>query len=383
MSIFGDMWRGLLGATGADPLGAKLHQTGNKVGGKTVMLDPSTGDQYINNGMFGDWRKIGNANQNSNGSSATNLMGQIAQSAGSAVAKSSGNVNRYASSVGGGGGGISAAQAAAEAKRKAQNEALVNQGNADHARTQTSLDARLRNADGEYNQTIDRYNQDMNAQRNKYNEQVHTNDSNLAKNKHNALLAQVQGRRGLRSAMAAAGALSGDGEVLMNRAVKNALDKDVDGATNAYAQNAQQLNTAWRETEEEDRQRREDARAQHANNRQAAEADIFGERNKISRNIANAYRELGNTAQAQALDARAQQEADAAAARQGKQYAKIMEKKVAFSPAELEQYLAGAGDMSVKIGDQGTDGLSNTSANILKALSDEEKRKQLGVVERV
>lgn len=63
MSLFGDIGRFFLGASGADPLGSKLHATGNKIGDKTVMLDLSTGDQYINRG-FGDWRKIGNVNQN-------------------------------------------------------------------------------------------------------------------------------------------------------------------------------------------------------------------------------------------------------------------------------------------------------------------------------
>lgn len=287
-------------------------------------------------------------------------------------------------SYGGGGSSAAAAQAAAEAKKRAQLQAQVGQYNADHSRTGTALNAQLGNAQKEYDQTIARYNQDMASQRNKYNEQTNTNEGNLAKNKQNALLAQVQGMRGLRSAMAAVGALSGDGETLMNRAVKNALDKDVDGATSAYAQNAQTLNTAWRETEDEDRQRREDANAQYQNNRAAAEASINKERSAISRNLANAYRELGDTGQAAALDARATAEADAAARGQDKHYARILEKNVVFSPQELEQYLAGAGDLRVQIGDQGTSGLENTTAAILKQQQeeDEAKRRALGIVER-
>ncbi|TXH12301.1 MAG: hypothetical protein E6R03_13095 [Hyphomicrobiaceae bacterium] len=122
-----------------------------------------------------------------------------------------------------------------------------------------------------------------------YQKQVGQNEGNLAANRWAALLQAAQGGRGLRAVLGSLGALAGTGSTLADRAVTGAANKDIGEAGDTFETNADQLNTAWQETERQQRQRREDAVAARDNELKAADRDWASSKQGILTQLANLF----------------------------------------------------------------------------------------------
>lgn len=206
-----------------------------------------------------------------------------------------------------------------------------------------------------YNMEADRTNQD-------YNEQTVTNKTNLQKNRQNALVSAAQGRRGLRGTLAAMGALSGTGIDLADRAVTTEVNQDLGGATETAATNTAKLDKAMGRFKEEDEVRRNDANTAAANQRTALAGSLASKRQQFYQKMAELYGEGGDTGNAGRFLGMAGDLNNQIAANTRVAATPFAPKNAAFTPGDLESYLAGAGDMTVDVADGGiAGGLNPTS----------------------
>jgi hypothetical protein len=212
-----------------------------------------------------------------------------------------------------------------------------------------NIDDSLRNVTGKYDAERGRNEGD-------YNENTVTNNQNLQKNKQNALLAAAQGRRGLRGTLSAIGALSGDGIAISDRVVTDAANDDVGEAADTATANQGTLDKAWKNFDEEDRQRRAEAETNARNSKTALEGSIASKRQTMLNQKADILAKGGRQADADAIRGQAGGLNQEIASKSRVAAAPIVERGAAFTPGELENYLAGAGDMTVDVASGGAGG---------------------------
>jgi hypothetical protein len=190
---------------------------------------------------------------------------------------------------------------------------------------------------------------DLEAARNTndFNDQTGVNNQNLLKNKQNALIAGAQGRRGLRGTLASLGALSGDGSLLADRAVTQATNADIGNAVDTYATNAQSLANGLGNFTEEDARRRAAASVEVENLHKALEGSVAKKRQGYYQDMAKLY-EAGGNVPAAANWLNQAGDLNNLIVQNGVVAAPIATRTAAYTPASLESYLAGAGDMTVK-----------------------------------
>lgn len=203
------------------------------------------------------------------------------------------------------------------------------------------------NIDDSYLSVLGKYDRERVKAEGDYGEQTVTNTKNLTKNKQNALVAAAQGRRGLRGTLAALGALSGTGSELADRAVTQGANEDIGEAADAYAGNAQNLDKAIGNFRDEDKDRVSEAQTQRTNQRTALEGSVAAKRQQFYQKMAELFSEGGNTGEASTWLNRAGELNNEIASKTRVAATPFAERAAAFTPGDLEQYLAGAGDMTV------------------------------------
>lgn len=219
-------------------------------------------------------------------------------------------------------------------------------------------DTGYRNIDDSFNSLLSRYGKEAERNEADYNEQTETNTKNLTKNKQNALVAAAQGRRGLRGTLASLGALSGDGAVLADRAVTQGANQDIGEAADSFATNAGTLDKAIGRFREEDKDRRAEAETTKMNQRTALEGSIAAKRQNFFQKMAELYGGADRTAEANDFLGKAGALNNEIASKTRVASTAFTPRAAAFTPGDLESYLAGAGDMTVDVtaGGNGAEG---------------------------
>lgn len=238
--------------------------------------------------------------------------------------------------------------------RPVLNQAAVDATQAAINSLDTELGTGYGNIEGSYGSLIGKYDVEKSRNKEDFDEQTFTNTTNLGKNKQNALLAAAQGRRGLRGTLASLGALSGTGSELADRAVTTEANQDLGEATETYGGNARQLGKAWDRFSEEDEDRRREATTARENQRTALEGSVLSKRQQFYQKMADLFAEAGNTGEASNWLNMAGGLNEGIAARTRVGATPFTARTAAFTPGDLENYLAGAGDLRVNVGPGGT-----------------------------
>jgi hypothetical protein len=249
------------------------------------------------------------------------------------------------------------AAAAAAAKKRAQTEAAISNTRKAIDSTDTELETGYGNIDDSFDSLIQKYAREAAKNEGEYVEQGNTNSNNLQKNKQNALLSAAQGRRGLRGTLAAIGALSGDGSVLADRAVTTGANQDIGEAADTFAGNATTLNKAIGNFRDEDEDRRKEAKTTRVNQRTALEGRVAEKRQNFFQKMAELYGDIDDTGAAKSWLDKAGDLNDTIAKKTRVAATAFAPRAAAFTPGDLENYLAGAGDMTVDVTAGGTPGV--------------------------
>lgn len=213
----------------------------------------------------------------------------------------------------------------------------------------TEQNVGYRNIEDSFNSLLGRYKQEAARNEEDYTGQSTTNSTNLQKNKQNALVAAAQGLRGLRGVLGSIGALSGTGRFLANRAVQQGANEDIGEAADTFAGNSQNLDRAIKRFREEDEDRRREAGTARTNQRTALEGSIANKRQDFYQKMAELFSAAGRTGEATTWLNRAGDLNDIIAQKSRVGATPFTARAAAFTPGELENYLAGAGDMTVDV----------------------------------
>lgn len=216
-----------------------------------------------------------------------------------------------------------------------------------------------KNIDDSYKSVIGKYDNENVQNEGDYNENVVTNNTNLDKNTQNAYVSAAQGRRGLRGTLAAIGALGGDGSVLADRAVTEEANRDVGGARDTATTNDAALTKAITKYRDDDKERRAEADTSRANSKTALEGSIASKKQTFLQKMADLYSAGGDDASASNYLTQAGGLNNEIASKTAVAATPITARSAAFTPGTLENYLAGANDMTVRVADGGlgADGL--------------------------
>lgn len=196
-----------------------------------------------------------------------------------------------------------------------------------------------------YNTAIKGYDEAFELDRANYDKQTNQNEDSLAWGRHQALLNAIRGGQGLKGVLSSLGALAGSGMDVVQRLVSNARADDQRGVDTNFQVNADNLMAAWRRAEQEDKQRRLDAKANLENEKQNARADVLNAEQKILMQLAELYG--AGTAQGDQYAARASSLAPKIASTTKESIAPYAKASSLFSPAALQEYLAGTKDLNV------------------------------------
>lgn len=243
----------------------------------------------------------------------------------------------------------------------------------------TELNTGYGNIDSSYNSLTGKYDKEAAQTAEDYDEQTVSNNKSLDKNRQNALLAAAQGRRGLRGTLSAIGALSGDGAFLADNAVRTSANEDIGGAVDTYATNATGLDKAKTRFDEEDRDRRKEAETARINQRTALEGAVAGKKQGFLQKMAELFGSSGNNGEATRYLNEAGDLNNVIAAKSAVAATPFAERKAAFTPGDLEKYLAGAGDMTVDVAGGGLGGAKPATLLAGRALGKRREDEELAV----
>lgn len=284
-----------------------------------------------------------------------------AQLTGGPGADANGNVAQVAPAAPSGPAKPQLNQAAVDATYKAVDSLGVEQ------------DTGYRNIDDSYNSLVSRYNKEAGQNEADFQEQTESNTNSLTKNKQNALVAAAQGRRGLRGTLSALGALSGDGGVLADRAVTTAANQDIGEAADTFAGNAQTLDKSIKKARDDDADRRAEAETTRTNQRTALEGSIASKRQNYFQKLAEIFGQADQTGAANDWLGKAGGLNNEIASKSRVVSTAFAPRAAAFTPGDLESYLAGAGDMTVDV-DAGGMGADANPSSIVAGRRKKEER---------
>ena len=215
-----------------------------------------------------------------------------------------------------------------------------------------SLDKQLANmnatAQAQFDQLMAQYNEENAENLENYNNQTANNENVRSGGISQSLAAAAQGGRGLRATLASMGALGGTGQILANRAVASSANKDIGGVNETFDTNATNLNSAWKKTEREQRQRNEEASTGLENARLKNAGSIASQRQALMRDMAGFWEKAGNSAEANNWLAKVGTQNGAIERASLAATPNFQRSSAAFSPAALKNYLAGNQDMTVE-----------------------------------
>lgn len=271
-----------------------------------------------------------------------------------------------------GDGGASAKAAAAEAAKIAANTASRNAVQQGIDSLGTELNTGYGNIDNDYNSLLSKYDKETAKNQAQYDSSTVQNNENLQKGKQNALTGAAQGYRGLRSTLASLGALGGDGAKLAGRAASTAANQDIGAAADTFATNAQNLDTAWGDYQDEDADRRAEAATQRNNQRTALEGRIASKRQGYYNDMAGKWGDIGRGDDAAHWLRAAGDLNNEIASKTATAATPFSARSAAFTPGTLESYLAGAGDMTVETADGGIEG--GSAPTVLAGRKRDEKK---------
>jgi hypothetical protein len=180
-----------------------------------------------------------------------------------------------------------------------------------------------------------------------YNDSTVTNNTNLQKNKQNALLAASQGRRGLRGVLASMGALGGDGSVIADRMVQKGANADIGQAADTFGANTVTLDKALRDYNDANDKRRAELEASRVGQRNALEGKIAEKRQSFFQKMADLFGGINDAGNATAFANKAGDLNNEIATKTATPAPAYETKTAAFTPGKLADYISGAGDMTV------------------------------------
>lgn len=216
----------------------------------------------------------------------------------------------------------------------------------------SSLDTRLANLNqsskDQLDQLLARYNSEDALAQGQYNDQVTTNEKTRSGNINDALVAAAEGGRGLRSNLSALNALNGTGLLLANRAIARVANNDVGGANETFDKNAKTLNNAWAATEQDQRNRKEEANTDYNNALKKNAATIASSRQNLFKDMASFFTQSGDNSSAANWLAKINGENPTIEAADAVKSPTFQARSAAFSPSALDNYLAGKQDMTVQ-----------------------------------
>lgn len=208
----------------------------------------------------------------------------------------------------------------------------------------TVLANRNKQSNDEYGRAIAGYNAQDAIDAAAHGQNVTQNEQTLTANDQAALLNAANGASGLRGVLSSLGGLAGSGMDVIRRLVGLAANSDAGAARQTFDTNANNLNTAWSQTTQAEKQRRADADATLQNNLQNNKADVLNSRQGIYQQLANLWG--ADTAQGADYASKAGALAAPIAATTKATVAPYAAASSLFSPAALQSYLAGTQNLN-------------------------------------
>lgn len=158
--------------------------------------------------------------------------------------------------------------------------------------------AGLSSIDAALNQLLGQYTTEANTAQTSYKSNSDQNENNLQSNKEQALVNAAQGRQGLFGTLASLGALNGSGLTLANQAVQRGANSDLSGASDNFKTNQQGLDTAIGTFDQENKERRDEATTEAANDKTNVENNTAKNKQTFLSNLAGDYTAEGNAPEA-------------------------------------------------------------------------------------
>lgn len=237
------------------------------------------------------------------------------------------------------------------------------------AATQKSIDALggayttgMSSINNNFNQIMSQYADQFKIDSAAHDDQTVKNERNRSNNIQQALNSAAIGGRGLNSVLASMGALNGTGELLARRAVASGANADIGGANKTFDDNATTLSTAWNSSLLADKNRKEQAKAAKSTEEAALKSSIAAQKQSLFQKMADLYAAIGNNTEAAKYLGMAGDLAVDALGSPAKTATYVPSTSV-YSPTTLTNYLSGANDMTVKIGNKKIAGSSAPAIN--------------------
>ena len=250
-------------------------------------------------------------------------------------------------SGGGGGGGTVDTTAAARAATQKSIDSL-----------DTVLGNGLSDITKRYQNILAGYGEEEALNAKTYNDQVNQNEQTRTDTRQQALLAGAQGGQGLRATLASLNALGGTGALLANRAIAQTVNKDIGEGDKVFSNNATQLDNANNAMVADQKKRRQEADDARVGEEQALRKSVAANKQSLFEKMAGYFSDIGNTGAAGDYISRAGSLAPEIASYTRAQVTPYTPRNIGFEGGQLQKYLAGANDMTVKLADGGNGGQS-------------------------
>lgn len=233
-----------------------------------------------------------------------------------------------------------AAASDAAAKRNAANPLLASLDSLN-----TILANKNQQTVDEYGRVRAQYDASDALDRTNYDQNLAQNETAYTGNNQAALLNAANASTGLRGALSSMNALAGSGVNILKKLVGLAANSDTGAARDTFEVNSKSLNQNWSRAEEQQRQRRADAEATRENNLRNNEANVLSSRQSIFQQLANVFG--ADTAEGTNYASQATALAAPIAATTRASVAPYAGASSLFSPAALQDYLAGTQNLNV------------------------------------
>jgi hypothetical protein len=197
----------------------------------------------------------------------------------------------------------------------------------------------------EYGRAVKGYNEQDALDKRAHGQNVFQNENTFTSNNQAALLNAANASSGLRGVLSSLGALAGSGKNIVQKLVGLAANSDSGAARNTFETNATNVGQAWEQAEREQRQRREDAQATLSNNLQNNRANVLTSRQSIYEKLANIFGD--DFSEGKTYASKAAGLTDDIARTTRASVAPYQKASRLFSPAKLQEYLAGTQNLNV------------------------------------
>jgi hypothetical protein len=174
---------------------------------------------------------------------------------------------------------------------------------------------------------------------------IHNNEQTYTANNQAALLNAARAHSGLAAVLASMGALGGTGSEIVDRLTSEAANSDAGNGKKAFQTNADNIDQAAATTTQKEKERRANADATLENNKQNNESSVLTSRQHIYEQLASLFG--ANTAGGDDYASKAAALAAPIAATTRATVAPYQAASSLYTPAALQQYLAGTQNLNV------------------------------------